>query len=402
MADIFRLHNQVKHYEWGCTDHIPRLLGIPGDGRPWAELWMGSHPGSPSLVSLDTGDISLGDLIARDNRRWLGEAAAERFGTLPFLFKLLAAESPLSIQAHPNLAQAREGFDRENRAGIPIDAPSRNYKDPNHKPEIICALTPFTGMCGLRSPGEIQELLAAFLTSAPAVLHEYLAPLSRALQASDTTTALQDFLTTLLNLPPVGRQALTGYITSMNAPSNSDTGYEWELIRRFACQYPGDPAVIAPLYLNVFRLEPGEAIFLDAGVPHAYIRGFGVELMANSDNVLRGGLTAKHIDIPELMKVLDMRPQQPQILKPQPQQCYTYPSPCSEFSLTVIQGSGPMIPFTPDSPSICIVTEGKAVIPGSKDLVLAAGESVFIPPAAAHQEAAALQGQFTMYAASCN
>jgi len=358
---------------------------------------MGSHAGSPSLVNLPSGEMSLGELITRDPHRYLGEKTAERYGALPFLFKLLAAEKPLSIQAHPNLAQAREGFERENRAGLAQDAPNRSYRDSNHKPEIICALTPFIGMCGFRSPDEIQRLLSAFLDSAPASVREGFAPLLQALEMPNPTTALRNFLEILFNLSLAVKNALTEFILSVHGAENC----EWELIRDFARLYPGDPAVIAPLYLNVFRLEPGEAVFLKAGVLHAYIHGFGVELMANSDNVLRGGLTSKHIDIPELMKVLDFNPLKPQIIKPEANfSCFTYPAPCEEFSLTVMRGTGGVMNMPlafAQSASIGIVTEGEVSVSGT---VLKQGESVFFPPANNKENPLVLQGHFTLYIAS--
>jgi mannose-6-phosphate isomerase len=378
----------------------------PTGGAPWAELWLGSHSGSPSMAVMDSGEISLGDLIARDPRRFLGEKTAGRYGSegnpqLPFLLKLLAAEKPLSIQAHPNLAQAREGFERENQAGLALDSPKRNYKDPNHKPEIIAALTPFTGLCGFRGVDEIRGLLAVFLESP--VLREGLAPLTRALSNREPAVALRDFLAGLFGLSQQVREALTEYVLSI-----CERGCELELMRGLARLYPGDPAVIAPLYLNVFRLEPGEAVFLEAGVLHAYIHGFGVELMANSDNVLRGGLTGKHVDVPELMKVLDFKPFKPRIITPNAS-CFSYPTPCGEFSLTRICGSGGATcggvvePWPPalaalSGPAICIVTEGELIIAASdKETVVKQGESLFIPPV---KSPLSLKGRFTLYIAS--
>jgi mannose-6-phosphate isomerase len=369
--------------------------GDPFENGPYAELWMGSHAGSPSLVSLPSGEISLGELIARDPQHYLGEKTAKRYGALPFLFKLLAAEKPLSIQAHPNLAQAREGFERENRAGLAQDAPNRNYRDSNHKPEIICALTPFTGMCGFRSPDEIRRLLSTFLNSAPASLREGFAPLLQTFETPNATTALRNFFEILFNLPLAVKNTLTEFILSAHGAEDC----EWELMRNFAQLYPGDPAVIAPLYLNVFRLEPGEAFFLKAGVLHAYIHGFGVELMANSDNVLRGGLTSKHIDISELMKVVDFNPLKPQIIKPEADfSCFTYPAPCEEFSLTVIRGTGGVMNMAlAQSASIGIVTEGEVSVSG---MVLKQGESAFFPPANSGESPLVLQGRFILYIAS--
>jgi mannose-6-phosphate isomerase len=403
---IYKLRNQIKHYEWGSPDFIPRLMGSEVSGEPFAELWMGSHSGAPSRLSLPDGapstdgEISLGEFIAGDPCHYLGEKTAKRYGGLPFLFKLLAVEKPLSIQAHPNMSQAREGFERENREGLAQDAPNRNYRDSNHKPEMLCALTPFTGMCGFRTPDEIRRLFAVF-SAAPGPLCEGLAPLLRALEIPDPADALRNFLSALFSLQPNVKEALTEYILSSVAPLP-----DWNLMRQFACLYPGDPAILSPLYLNVFHLEPGEAIFLKAGLLHAYLHGFAVELMANSDNVLRGGLSSKHIDIPELMKVLDWNPEKPQIIKPEPGlSCFTYPAPCEEFSLERIRGteqSGSAV-LRRSYPSIAIVTEGEVSVGGT---VLKRGESVFIPPAVGatiggDESPLALRGNFTIYAATC-
>jgi mannose-6-phosphate isomerase len=403
MSEFYKLRNKARHYDWGSPVDIPRLLGMAADGAPWAELWIGSNSGFSSILE-SSDEITLENLIARDPRRFLGENTARRYGTLPFLLKLLAAEKPLSIQAHPNLAQAREGFERENRAGLALDSPERNYKDSNHKPEIIAALTPFTGLCGFRSVDEIRGLLAAFLepvaSAPPPVLREGFAPLTRALSNREP---LRDFLAGLFGLSKTVREALTEYVLSICeqgcGASYNDT---MELMRDLARLYPGDPAVIAPIYLNVFRLNPGEAVFLEAGVLHAYIHGFGVELMANSDNVLRGGLTGKHIDVPELMKILDFKPFKPRIIVPNAS-CFSYPTPCEEFLLTRIcaaaDGGAETWPPGPDGPSICIVTEGELIIADKdRETVVKQGESLFIPPVT---HPLSLKGRFTCYLASC-
>ena len=428
MPELYKLRNQIKHYEWGSPDFIPRLLGTAStDGAPWAELWMGCHPAGPSLVNDDT---SLDQLIAENPRRCLGEKMAHKFGTLPFLFKLLAAEKPLSIQAHPNKEQARAGFERENRAGLPQDAPNRCYKDPNHKPELLCALTPFTGMCGFREPDEIRNLLANFTQRRivpqavrdaegnALIVKEALTAVSSCIDNGDSGEGLKNFLNALFELSNEARQAITEFILSHEPPSPPRSlreeleteSSEWALMRKFAELYPGDPAVLAPLYLNIFRLQPGEAIFLKAGVLHSYIHGFAVELMANSDNVLRGGLTGKHVDIPELMNILDFCPFNPQIIKPGAASLhFGYPSACEEFSLTMLRGEGvgankfaadnAGAAFMRESPSICIVTEGETIFADSGgEAILKQGESAFIP---AGGSPLSLRGRFTLYAASC-
>jgi mannose-6-phosphate isomerase len=422
---ILKLVNQVKHYDWGSPDGIPALLGADNaEGRPWAELWMGVHPGGPSEVTDRGMRFSLRNLIGADPRRYLGGEVYETFGALPFLFKVLAAGKPLSIQAHPNREQARQGFDRENREGIAIDAPGRNYKDPNHKPEILCALSPFTALCGFRPPGDIRRGLTRFLSGASPSLRGGLSPLMDALAGAGpagtaVSWALRDFLSALFALPAGTRQELTGYIlqnretraagatAAGTAETNAgvDTAGETAAdayMAAFAELYPGDPAIIAPLYLNLLKLRPGEAVYLDAGVLHAYIEGFGVELMANSDNVLRGGLSPKHIDVPELMRVLDFSPRRPGILKaadPAPA-WYAYPAPCKEFSLSVMNSRGEEGLYPVRGPSILAVTGGEArFIAGEKTARLLPGESVFIP-AGKPGEAPRYSGSFTAYAAA--
>jgi mannose-6-phosphate isomerase len=423
MSEFYKLRNKARHYDWGSPVDIPRLLGIttngtpPTSGEPWAELWLGSRSGFSSIAVLDSGETSLEDLIAREPRRFLGEETARRYGTLPFLLKLLSAEKPLSIQAHPTQEQAREGFERENQAGLPLDSPRRNYKDSNHKPEIICALTPFTGLCGFRGVDEIRDLLAVFLEPAPPVLCEGFVPLTRALincnpaiggtaTGEPPAVALHDFLAGLFDLSQEVREALTEYILGCEhgcGASHSDgASYNdaMELMRDLARLYPGDPAVIAPLYLNVFRLEPGEAVFLEAGVLHAYIHGFGVELMTDSDNVLRGGLTPKHIDAPELMKILVFKPFKPHVITPN-DGCFNYPAPCDEFSLTRICDPADICLLSPGGPSICIVTEGELIIAAEDmETVVKQGESLFIPPVISNESPLSLKGSFTLFIAS--
>lgn len=406
MNELFRLKNQIKYYDWGSPDAIPRLLGIGGEGRPWAELWMGVHSGGPSETEFRGKPLSLGELISQDREAFLGKAAAERFGGLPFLFKFLAAAKPLSIQAHPDREQARRGFERENREKIALDDPCRNYKDTNPKPEILCALSPFSALCGFREPREIGCGLDRFLAGAPPSLRRGMSPLREALTApGGAAGALRAFFAALFGLSAGLREELSGHIKKTAAAGTlTGTGMEkaGSYMAVFAELYPGDPAIIAPLYLNVLELAPGEAVFLEAGVLHAYIKGFGVELMANSDNVLRGGLSPKHIDVPELMRVLKFSPRRPELLKPaEPAPLwYTYAAPCGEFSLSVMNSRGPELPFPEKGPAILAVTQGKArfSLPG-KEIFLVPGESVFIP-ARAPGENLLYSGGFCAYIAA--
>jgi mannose-6-phosphate isomerase len=300
---------------------------------------------------------------------------------LPFLFKLLAAERPLSIQAHPDADQARSGWERENSLGIPLDAPHRNYKDSNHKPEIICALEPFTAMAGFREPGEIRSLLRLF--GCPA-----LAPLLDALEAPPGTGGegagagpLKRFLAALFSLGAESRRALGDHARRFLRHAPGDHAEAWKLAARFAELYPEDPAILAPLYLNLVTLQPGEAMNIPAGILHAYVRGFGVELMANSDNVLRGGLTPKHIDVGELTAILRFAPFKPEILKPAAagNGLEAYPSPFREFSLYRLRGQGDPFPFPLRGPAILLILEGCLLI-DAENLRLKRGESAFVVP----------------------
>ncbi|MDR3145383.1 MAG: mannose-6-phosphate isomerase, class I [Treponema sp.] len=414
---LYKLENTVKKYDWGSPEWIPALLGRKNDGaEPWAELWMGVHPAAPSVAEAGAERVGLADLIRRDPVFYLGEAVNREFGALPFLYKLLAAGKPLSIQAHPNREQALAGWDRENRAGLAPDDTHRNYRDANHKPEILCALSPFRAMCGFREIPEILKRLERFSEEAPPPLDAGLGQLRRALEREDAAAGLREFLGSLFALSLENRQALGGYALHEGdrlAERHPEYAEEWKTAAYFALLYPGDPAVIAPLYLNLLNLAPGEAIFLPAGILHAYIEGFGVELMANSDNVLRGGLTAKHVDAGELARILEFRPFYPAIVRAPgegavPGAPYTYPANCREFSLSVIRGTGERIPFSRGGPHIFIVTRGRAELScskGAETLTLLPGESAFLaagpagPGAETPAEALSLMGDFTLYAA---
>ncbi|GGO88059.1 mannose-6-phosphate isomerase, class I [Wenjunlia tyrosinilytica] len=392
-----RLANTVRPYAWGSTTAIPALLGTPPTGAPQAELWMGAHPGAPSRLDRGTGPVSLADLIEADPEGELGEAALRRFGPrLPFLLKVLAAGSPLSLQVHPDREQARQGFEDEEERGVPIDAPHRNYKDTNHKPELICALEPFDGLCGFRPTREAAELIEALGVDA-------LKPLVDLLRALPEAEALRDALTTVLTTEQ-GRVAETvepaaaaaERLACVPGPFASD----YAAYASIARAHPGDPGVIAAMLLNHVRLSPGEALYLGAGVPHAYLSGMGVEIMANSDNVLRCGLTQKHVDVKELLKVVVFRGSGPGVLRPEPGEDgeQVYPTPIDEFRLSryVLDGVGPR-KVAAGVPQILLCTDGSATVRergaavgeaadggcdlGSRggELVLARGESAFVP-----------------------
>ncbi|MEW2488080.1 mannose-6-phosphate isomerase, class I [Streptomyces sp. NPDC048411] len=366
-----RLSNTVRPYAWGSTTAIPELLGVAPTGEPQAEMWMGAHPGAPSRLTRTAGtEQPLTDIIAADPERELGPATVEKFGPrLPFLLKLLAAGAPLSLQVHPDLAQAKKGYEDEERRSVPIDAPHRTYKDANHKPELICALTPFEGLCGFRRPTEAAEAMAALGVDS-------LKPYVDLLGAHPEEAALREVLTAILTADPAEMaETVTAAAAAAERLGGAHAPYA-----RIAHHYPGDPGVIAAMLLNHVQLQPGEALFLGAGVPHAYLGGLGVEIMANSDNVLRCGLTPKHIDVPELLAVVRFEATDPGILRPEasPSGEELYETPVDEFRLSrydLSPGAAP-VDLTRSAPQILLCTAGA---PRVGTLDLAPGGSVFVP-----------------------
>jgi mannose-6-phosphate isomerase len=333
MDRIRPLRNPIRDYAWGSRTALAELLGEPVPApHPQAELWMGAHPLAPSEVRADSGWTSLADWIGRDPETVLGPEAARGFGgALPFLLKLLAAERPLSIQAHPDAEQARAGFERENAAGIPLEAPQRSYRDPNAKPELLCALTPFAALCGFRGADEIVAQLDELRA-------QHLIALSRSLRLQRDRAGLERFFGTLLNLDAGARSDLVTEVAEAAKGGCGDPQVRgW--IRTLAEEHPGDSGVLSPLFLNLVELQPGEAIFLPPRELHSYLRGVGVEIMASSDNVLRGGLTSKHVDAAELLAILSFDSRRPPILAARavcPLES-VYDAPAREFQLGVLR-----------------------------------------------------------------
>ncbi|HEV7625948.1 MAG TPA: mannose-6-phosphate isomerase, class I [Streptomyces sp.] len=386
-----RLTNTVRPYAWGSTTAIPELLGTPPTGEPQAELWMGAHPGAPSSVDRGNGARALPDLIATDPEGELGPEAVRAFGPrLPFLLKLLAAASPLSLQVHPDREQAREGFAEEEARGVPLQASVRNYKDANHKPELICALTPFDGLCGFRSASEAAELLSALEVDG-------LKPYVDVLRAGrPESAALREVLTAVLT---ADKDEMAGTVAeaARAAARLAETGPDaraYAAYTSIAHHYPGDPGVIAAMLLNYIRLRPGEALYLGAGVPHAYLDGLGVEIMANSDNVLRCGLTPKHVDVPELLRIVRFEPGEPTVLRPEagPGGEERYEVPIDEFRLSryVLAPGGAAGQLDGRAPQILLCTAGHIVVrdvDGASGTGTAGGELTLEPGQSAYVRA---------------
>ncbi|CAM5743202.1 mannose-6-phosphate isomerase OS=Streptomyces alboniger OX=132473 GN=manA PE=3 SV=1 [Streptomyces alboniger] len=378
-----RLDNTIRPYAWGSATAIPRLLGVEPTGEPQAEMWMGAHPGAPSR----TGRGTLVEVVEADPERELGAPAVARFGPrLPFLLKILAAGAPLSLQVHPDLEQAKEGYADEERRNIPIDAPYRNYKDANHKPELICALTEFDGLCGFRDPAEAAGLLDGLGVDA-------LKPYVDLLHAHPEDAALREVLTAILTADP---DEMTRTVTAATAACTR-LGGTYAPYADIAHHYPGDPGVIAAMLLNHVRLQPGEALFLGAGIPHAYLNGLGVEIMANSDNVLRCGLTPKHVDVPELLRIVRFEPSDPGVLRPEASldDEEIYETPIDEFRLSryVLPEGAAAHDLTRATPQILLCAAG-SVRAGEYELT--AGQSVFVPAG----EKAEVSGAGTLFRAT--
>ncbi|MFF4649614.1 mannose-6-phosphate isomerase, class I [Streptomyces sp. NPDC001380] len=377
-----RLANTVRPYAWGSTTAIPELLGQEPTGEPQAELWMGAHPGAPSRVDRGDGDRSLADVIAADPRGELGDAVVDRFGpALPFLFKVLAAGHVLSLQVHPTLEQARAGFADEEARGVPRDAPHRNYRDANHKPEMICALSDFDGLCGFRAPAATADLMDSLRVPS-------LAPWTAVLRSEPEEAALRTVLAEVLGGDRDRTAACATEVAEALEKAAAGDGPYAAACAAYAVaarDFPGDPGIVAALLLNHVTLRPGQALHLGAGVPHAYLRGLGVELMANSDNVLRCGLTPKHVDVPELLRVVDFRAAEPAVLEPVPvlgaDGEEVYPTPTEEFRLSRYNLTGADRSVAGRAPQILLCTAGEAVLtgPGGASLVLPRGGSAYLP-----------------------
>ncbi|REK85938.1 mannose-6-phosphate isomerase, class I [Streptomyces inhibens] len=392
-----RLVNTVRPYAWGSVTAIPELLGTAPTGEPQAEMWMGAHPGAPSRIDRGSGPVSLAEVIDADPETELGPDTVRAFGPrLPFLLKLLAAGSPLSLQVHPDLAQAKEGFADEERRGVPIDAGHRNYKDANHKPELICALTPFDGLCGFRHPAQAADLLEGLGV-------DDLKPYVDILRASPEEAALREVLTAVLSAEhhaiakTVERTAVAADQLAAKGGPHADA---YAACAVLAHHFPGDPGVLAAMLLNHVQLQPGEALFLGAGIPHAYISGLGVELMANSDNVLRCGLTPKHVDVPELLRVVRFEAGDAGVLRPEDVDGEEiYETPIDEFRLSrfvVAPGAAPR-PLVSRTPQILLCTAGTVQLRGGDaELTLAPGESAF----ARAGEHLTLSGEGTLFRAT--
>lgn len=373
---IYKLNNVIQTYDWGSLTSLHEMFNIENPQHsPQAEMWMGAHPNGCSKVDL-TGE-SLLHIIDGNKADVLGHYTASRFGELPFLFKVLAAEIPLSIQVHPSKRKSEIGFERENALGIPLNAENRNYKDPNHKPELVYALTFYKAMNGFRPIADIIALFEeAEISSLSIELNE--------LKTSADNDSLKTFFTAIMSLEGERKdQALNELYAAQTRPAKTSMGREaLQYSKEFKQHYLDDIGLFAPLMLNTIELAPGEAMFLLSETPHAYVRGTGLEIMANSDNVLRAGLTAKHIDVPELINNTSFEPIKPKDIRLKPQLKegkLSYPVPVDDFGFEIVPVANQNIIQFVRSPEILFCIEGKVTISNQQDKInLKAGESVFV------------------------
>lgn len=326
---VLPLRGKVQPYAWGSRTAIYELLGTPPTGEPAAELWFGTHPVAPAEVAWPDRPVPISEVLADD---------------LPFLLKVLAAEQALSIQVHPSAEQARAGFDREQRAGVPLEAPNRNYKDPHHKPELIVALTPFRALAGIRDRGLTLTVVDQL---AVPLLQEAFAPLALDAGGEGVAATLRGLLS--LAAEPAGElvssvSARACELANRPPVDDGDVAAAVSLLTELSRDYPGDIGVVVALLLNDVTLAPGQGLFQPARLLHAYVRGVGIEVMASSDNVLRAALTAKHVDVDELLAILDPTPTGAPILDPEQRHragltVQAWPVPVTDFALRQITGT---------------------------------------------------------------
>lgn len=372
MGEIFSLKNQIQNYAWGSREILGRMRGVPvPTEQPEAEVWVGAHPAAPSRATVDGAESPLNELIVENPSRFLRPDRTSDW--FPFLFKILAIDAPLSIQVHPTPEQAIAGFEDEQARGIAIDAPFRNYKDRYSKPETVIALSPMRVLTGVRPVEQLKTLAAAF----GATWLEERAELSP-----------KQLLTEIIHLPQETASAEVQHLVD-TAPgllgaSNEVVADAAELVRIVDSKYPGDRGLLVAFVMNLVHLAPGESAFTPDGQVHAYVSGTAIELMNPSDNVMRAGLTAKHIDTEELIKVLGEKQDAPVIQRPNPEEgpLGTYAMWDERMSVTRVRiEEGKPLNYTFKGISAALSVAGQVTIQakdgnGTDEFVLGATESV--------------------------
>jgi mannose-6-phosphate isomerase len=395
---ILRLTNPIRDYAWGSHEAIARFLGrVTPTLKPEAELWIGAHVDDSSIVAVDGGETPLVWLLAEDPEHLLGKAVVKRFGAqLPYLMKLLALASPLSLQAHPTREQAKVGYDDEERRGVPRQANNRNYRDRNHKPELLYALAPFEALCGFRPLPDILSTMERLGTPE-------LVQLAERTRHDTTRSPLKTLVEYLLVAPPgrhhkliAGTLAAAERLVAAGDPESAHLGWIVELGRVFG----GDIGIVTALLLNYVKLEIGQAIYLPARSLHTYLTGVGIEIMASSDNVLRGGLTPKHVDSAELLRVLAFEPMTPPIIKPtklsESEEAYLTPAVDFRLSRITLTDTLQLKPFGPE---LFLCSNGccDIVSPDGDPSNLQQGDSIFV---SASTKELKLSGTATLFRAT--
>jgi len=378
---VLRLRPIARDYSWGSRTAIPEFLAQPPTGAPVAELWFGAHPSGPSRLDHPHPVADLRAFIERHPVETLGEDVLARFGPrLPYLLKIIAPARPLSLQVHPSLEGAREGFAEEDARGIPVDAKERNYRDTNHKPEMLYALITFEALSGFRAPRRAAELFA-----------DLDAPLARRmlqiLRANPTADGVRDAFALLLTpatRPSADEVAAVVDACRARAAAGSTSPRADAIVALLAEHFPGDAGVVASLLLNPVTLRPGQAMFIPAGGVHGYLSGLGVELMANSDNVLRAALTDKHVDADELCRVVDFIAAPPIRIGAEEfgEDTRVFYAPVDDFELSVTDVGDPAeaTRLPGRGPRILLCLDGDVLVASQSDTqALRRGESVFVP-----------------------
>ena len=384
-TSIVPIQGAIQHYDWGGLQFIPELLGVENTAQqPFAELWMGTHLRGPARAQIQNTSLPLGDLIQQNPEKWLGKRVAHKFDNqLPFLFKVLDVNKMLSIQSHPTKEKAVAGYLAENQKGIPLTAFNRVFKDDNHKPEIMVALTDFWLLHGFKSVAAIAQTLEEV-------------PEFSSLKGLFGQENIFDLYKTIMEWPqatineilaPLGNRLSGRYKAGELTPDQADYWAALAFQRSMESENQIDRGIFSIYLFNLVELKPGQGIFQDAGIPHAYLRGVNMELMANSDNVFRGGLTKKFIAVPELLENLVFDPVTPNILEGSSispvESVFQSPSPDFELRKIQLDPSQEQIVEAEDSPAIIILLAGKASV--GPNLELSKGQICFVPAGTKYQ-----------------
>lgn len=381
MTGIARLSGTVKHYDWGGHIFIPSLLKLDDtSGKPYAEYWLGVHPQADcKVIEPDGGSTLLRDLIHRDPAGTLGEYVSQRFGNMPYLLKTLDVKDMLSIQVHPSKAAAEKDFEAENKKGVPLNAPNRNYKDSNHKPELMVAMGEFWLLHGFKPEDKMKEILQS------TVEIKFLLPIFEQSGYAGIYKKVMEMPQEEVNavLQPLIDRIVPWYNNHKLEKSQEDF-WAARATLTFSQGKNIDRGIFSVYLFNLVRVQEGEAIFQDAGVPHAYLEGQNVEIMASSDNVLRGGLTTKHIDVTELLKHVKCEATSPNILRGEKAggaTVYKTPAPDFELSSYTIEKGG-TVSIVPGTAEILLLTSGAALLSGggtTVDLAIGQPAAVIFP-----------------------